>query len=62
MGSLENVVAQIQALSGSPSDLSSLVGNLKQAESVLRHNQGGLLTAVATLDAGAHSLGIVYLL
>lgn len=62
MGTLEGVVAQIQALSGSSTDLSSLMGNLKQAESVLRHNQGALLTAVANLDPAAHSLGCTYLL
>lgn len=63
MGSaLENLVASIQGLSGSSSDLSSLLSTLKQAESVLRQNTGGLLTAVANLDAAQHSLGAVFLL
>lgn len=55
-------MAQILGLSGSSADLSSLLGTLKQSESLLRANQGGLLTAVANLEAGQHSLGCVFLL
>eukprot|EP00887_Chlorella_sp_A99_P005974 scaffold27.g5974.t1 len=64
MASLESVVAQIQGLSGTSADLSSLHTILKSqpTEAVLRANAGGLLTAVAALDATAHSLGCLYLL
>ena len=63
MGSLDGLVAQIQALSGD-SDLASLHGTLKSAQqdNVMRQNSGGLLTAVANLDPAAHSLGCLFLL
>ncbi len=59
---LDGLVAQIQGMSGSFADLSSLLGTLKQSENVLRHNQAGLLTAVHNLDHTQHSLGCVFLL
>ncbi len=59
---IDGLVAQIQGLSGSPADLSSLLGTLKQSENVLRHNQPGLLTAVHNLDYAQHSLGCTFLL
>ena len=63
MGSLDSLVAQIQALSGD-GDLGNLHGALKsqQADNVMRQNAGGLLTAVHNLDATSHSLGCLYLL
>ena len=59
---LDALVAQIQGLSGSPTDLSSLLSTLKQSENVLRHNLPGLLPAIHNLDAAQHSLGYVFLL
>lgn len=63
MGSLEGLVAQVQALSGE-GDLGALHTALKAqaADNVMRQNAGGLLTAVASLDPAAHTLGCVYLL
>lgn len=63
MGTLEQLVAQVQALSGE-ADLGALHTALKTpaADNVMRASAGGLLTAVASLDASAHSLGCLYLL
>lgn len=63
MGSLDALVAQIQALSGD-ADLEGLHKVLKspQMDNVMRQNAGGLLTAVHNLDSTAHSLGCLYLL
>lgn len=63
MGTLEGLVAQIQALSGD-ADLGSLQNVLKSVaqDNVMRQSAGGLLTAVANLDAAAHSLGCLHLL
>lgn len=62
MGSLDGLVAQIQGLSGSNSDLNSLLTALKQSENLIRHNQAGILIAVASLDLDQHSLGSLFLL
>ncbi|PSC73531.1 COP9 signalosome complex subunit 3 [Micractinium conductrix] len=63
MGTLEALVAQITALSGD-ADLPGLQSSLKSAaqDNVMRASAGGLLAAVAALDAAAHSLGCLYLL
>lgn len=63
MGSLDGLVAQIQALSGA-GDLDQLHKALKAtgADNVMRQSAAHLLTAVANLDASAHSLGCIYLL
>lgn len=63
MGSLDSLVAEIQALSG-PEDLNGLHTQLKspQKDNVMRSNAAHLLTVVANLDAAVHSLGCLYLL
>lgn len=63
MGSLDSLMAQVQALSGE-ADLAGLHAALKvpAADNVMRQSAGGLLTAVASLDPAAHSLGCLYLL
>jgi hypothetical protein len=63
MGTLEGLVAQVQALSGD-ADLPALHAVLKSAaqDNVMRSSAAGLLAAVAGLDPAAHSLGCLYLL
>jgi len=63
MGSLENLVQQIVALSGE-ADLGGLHTALKSSaqDNVMRQNAAGLLTAVAGLDPAQHSLGTLFLL
>ena len=63
MGTLDALVAQIQALS-SESDLAGLQSALRtqQQDNVMRQSAAGLLTAVANLDPAAHSLGCLLLL
>lgn len=63
MGSLDALVAQIQAVGG-PGELDSLHKALKASgtDNVMRQSAAHLLTAVANLDAAAHSLGCLYLL
>lgn len=63
MGTLEALVAQITALSGD-ADLPQLHNQLKSnaQDNVMRQSAGGLLTALASLDPGAHSLGCLHLL
>lgn len=63
MGSLENLVQQIIALSGE-ADLGGLHTALKSSaqDNVMRQNAAGLLTAVAGLDPAQHSLGALCLL
>ncbi|KAL4423543.1 hypothetical protein ABPG77_006566 [Micractinium sp. CCAP 211/92] len=63
MGTLDALVAQITALSGE-ADLPQLLNQLKSnaQDNVMRQSAGGLLAAVAGLDAAAHSLGCLHLL
>lgn len=63
MGTLEGLVAQVQALSGD-ADLPALHTALKAgaADSVMCSNAAGLLAAVAGLDPAAHSLGCLFFL
>jgi hypothetical protein len=63
MGSLENLVQQIVALSGE-ADLGGLHTALKSSaqDNVMRQNAAALLTAVAGLDPTQHSLGTLFLL
>ncbi|OAE24292.1 hypothetical protein AXG93_1052s1150 [Marchantia polymorpha subsp. ruderalis] len=62
MDSLDAVVTQVQALSGSADDCVHLAGLLKQSESVLAVHAPRLLYALAALDPAKHSLGYLYLL
>lgn len=63
MGTLDALVAQVTALSGE-ADLPQLHSQLKSSaqDNVMRQSAGGLLTAAASLDPAAHSLGCLYLL
>ncbi|KAG6548598.1 hypothetical protein Mapa_010087 [Marchantia paleacea] len=62
MDSLDAVVTQVQALSGSADDCVHLAGLLKQSENVLAVHAPRLLYALAALDPAKHSLGYLYLL
>lgn len=62
--SLQTVITQIQGLSGSESDLDSLITHLKhsQIDILLKANAGAIYEGLQTLDMQAHSLGYLYLL
>lgn len=61
---LQQVVVQIQGLSGSAADLASLHTLLKsqQVDKTLRAGAAGILEAATALHPTAHSLGLLYLL
>ncbi|KAF5827482.1 hypothetical protein DUNSADRAFT_572 [Dunaliella salina] len=59
---MEGVVAHIQALSNSPGDLSQLVAQLRTQTPQLIAHATAIPDAVQTLEPGAHSLGMSYLL
>jgi COP9 signalosome complex subunit 3 len=62
MDSLDAVVAQVQALSGTPDDCAHLANLLKQTDNVLTVHAPRLSYALAALDPSKHSLGYLYLL
>ena len=64
VAALQQLVVQVQGLSGSVADLSSLHATLKspQVEQALRQNSGAILEAAQALHPAAHSLGLLYLL
>jgi hypothetical protein len=61
---MEAIVTSIQGLSGSESDLGSLLTYLKSAPTVstLQGNVDAIIQAVHSLDATQHSLGMLILL
>lgn len=62
MGSLENLVTQIQGLSGSVEDIAHLHNILKLADESL-HSEPSMLSAVLDqVDPAKHSLGYLYIL
>lgn len=60
--SLENVVAHIQASSGSEEDLRELHTFLKQAEDMLKSQGAQLPLYLSQIDTFQHSLGYIYIL
>lgn len=62
MNSLESVIAQIQGLSGSASDVASLHNVLKGVDDSLRAESTRLASCLDQLDPSKHSLGYLYLL
>jgi hypothetical protein len=59
---LEELVLQIQTLSGTPAGLDALPTALREAEPLLRANAAACLTAAEGLDPAAHTLGCLHLL
>jgi COP9 signalosome complex subunit 3 len=62
MDSLDAIVAQVEALSGTPDDCAYLASLLKQSDSVLTAHAPRLSYALTALDPVKHSLGYLYLL
>lgn len=62
MGSLENLVTQIQGLSGSVDDITHLHVVLKQADESLHSDVAQLSSLLDQLDPAKHSLGFLYIL
>ncbi|GKV07922.1 hypothetical protein SLEP1_g19620 [Rubroshorea leprosula] len=62
MNPVESVVAQIQGLSGSASDLSALHNYLKQVDEALHSESTQLIPFLDQLDPSKHSLGYLYFL
>lgn len=57
---MDGVLAHIQALSGSPSDLNQLSSQLRATQLV--PHATAIPEAVQSLDASAHGLGMTFLL
>lgn len=62
MNSVESVVAQIQALSGSAADISHLHNLLKQSDDVFRSQASRFAPCLSLLEPSIHSLGYLYIL
>ncbi|KAK7316115.1 hypothetical protein VNO77_34842 [Canavalia gladiata] len=62
MDPLEALLAQIQGLSSTPSDISRLHTILKQADDSLRSESTRLSPLLTQLDPSLHSLGFLYIL
>ncbi|GLT43379.1 hypothetical protein SLA2020_173310 [Shorea laevis] len=62
MNQVESVVAQIQGLSSSVSDVSALQNYLKQVDEVLHAESTRLMPFLDQLDPSKHSLGYLYFL
>lgn len=63
MDTLDNIVAQVQGLSGSPEDLAHLAGLLKQCDDTISGKASArLLAALSLLDPVLHSLGYLVFL
>ncbi|KAI5058837.1 hypothetical protein GOP47_0027007 [Adiantum capillus-veneris] len=63
MDSLDNIVAQVQGLSGTPEDLAHLASVLKQCDdSISTKASSRLLAALSLLDPALHSLGYLVFL
>lgn len=62
MGSLENLVTQIQGLSGSVEDIAHLHTILKQADDSLQLESTLLNSLLDQVDPAKHSLGYLYIL
>lgn len=62
MDALDQLVAQVQALSGSEQDVVHLSSMLKQADDLLHAHALRLGYALTALDPAKHSLGYLYLL
>lgn len=63
MDSLDNIVAQVQGLSGSPEDLSHLLSLLRQCDdSISGKPPARLYASLSLLDPALHSLGYLVLL
>jgi hypothetical protein len=59
---LNNLIVQIQGLSGAEGDLSNLLNILNQAEPTIRAAASVILESVARLDFATHTLGCLFLL
>jgi COP9 signalosome complex subunit 3 len=62
MDALDQLVTQVQALSGSEQDVAHLSTVLKQADELLHTHALRLGYALAALNPAKHSLGYLYLL
>lgn len=62
MNSAESIVAQIQALSTTPRDISQLHAFLKQSDDLIRSESTRLAPSLTQLDPSIHSLGYLYIL
>jgi len=62
MDPLEALVAQIQGLSSTSSDVNRLHSILKQADDLLRSKSTRLPPLLTQLDPSIHSLGFLYIL
>lgn len=62
MNSVETLVAQIQGLSGSISDVNQLHSLLKQSEDFFQSESTRLASLLTELDPSIHSLGYLYIL
>ena len=62
MDALDQLVTQVQALSGSEQDVAHLFTVLKQADDLLHQHHARIPFALAALNPAKHSLGYLFLL
>lgn len=62
MDPLEAIVAQIQGLSSSSSDITRLHTILRQSDDSLRSDSNRLSPILSLIDPSIHSLGFLYIL